>query len=151
VISIKHKSQRLVTSSPTERKSLRREFRAWRAALPTALERDTLLTPEWVAEGVAQEAERCLPACLPDNFAARLAAKAQPRYPRHQHFHQMLNRPDNAGCNHLCMDMRHWTCSWLKRERSALYKNCRGYSGSGKRCPLQPPACPGIIPTRRNC
>jgi hypothetical protein len=39
---------------------LRQEFRAWRASLPTALERETLLTPEWVAECVVQEVERFL-------------------------------------------------------------------------------------------
>jgi hypothetical protein len=44
--------------------------------LPTQLERDTLLTPKWVAECVVQEVERFLKAKLPDNFAERLAAKA---------------------------------------------------------------------------
>jgi hypothetical protein len=55
--------------------------------LPTALERDTLLTPEWIAECVVQEVERFLKAELPENFAARLAAKAHHLYLRHKHFH----------------------------------------------------------------
>ena len=45
-------------------------------SLPTQLERDTLLTPEWIAESVVQEVERFLKADLPDGFAERLAAKA---------------------------------------------------------------------------
>jgi hypothetical protein len=44
-------------SRPT---NLHRKFHAWRASLPTALERDTLLTPEWIAENVVQEVERFL-------------------------------------------------------------------------------------------
>jgi len=38
----------------------RTAFRAWRASLPTALERDTLLMPDAIAESVVQEAERFL-------------------------------------------------------------------------------------------
>ena len=77
------------TAHPTYRK----EFRAWRASLPTQLERDTLLTPEWIAESVVQEVERFLKAELPENFAERLAAKAHYLYPRHKHFRKGLNRP----------------------------------------------------------
>jgi hypothetical protein len=102
--------------------ALRRESREWPASLPTALERDTLLTPEWVAESVVQEAERYLGADLPPGYAERLAAKAHHLYPRHKHFHKMLNRPGNRGRHNLTVFMRHWTCSWLKRERYALYK-----------------------------
>jgi len=93
-----------------------------RATLPTQLERDTLLTPEWVAESVVQEAERFLKADLPADFVDRLAAKAYRLYPRHRQFKQMLNRPGNAGRNNLYMYMRHWTAAWLKRERYALYQ-----------------------------
>ena len=50
--------------------------------LPTQFERDTLLTPLWVAESVVQEVERFLKADLPENFAERLAAKAYHLYPR---------------------------------------------------------------------
>lgn len=104
------------------RVTLRRADRELIASLPTALERDTLLTPEWVAESVVQETERVLKADLPADFVERLAAKAYRLYPRHRHFKQMLNRPGNTGRNNLCMYMRHWTAAWLKRERSALYK-----------------------------
>jgi len=105
----------LVTSTPTRKSSIR-------VSLPTQLERDTLLTPEWVAESVVQEVERFLNARLPDNFAERLAAKAHYLYSRHQHFHRGLNRPGWRGRENLLMFMRHWTAGWLKRERSALYK-----------------------------
>jgi len=102
--------------------SIRRDFRAWRASLPTALERDTLLWPEVIAESVVAEASRYLHARLPADFPSRLAAKAYHLYQRHRHFHKMLNRPGNRGRHNLYMYMRHWTCGWLKRERYPLYK-----------------------------
>ena len=115
---------------------LRQEFRAWRASLPTAFERDTLLTPEWIAESVVQEVERFLKAELPENFAARLAAKAHHLYPRHKHFHNRLNRPGNRGREYLLMFMRHWTASWLKRERNPLHKKLPYSFGLGRRLPV---------------
>ncbi len=119
------------------RAPLSAEFRAWRASLPTRLERDTLLTPEWVAESVVQEAERFLKADLPANFAERLAAKAHYLYPRHKQFRtRMLNRPGNLGRNNLYVYMRHWTAGWLKRERYALYKKFPWSYGQGRRLPL---------------
>ena len=107
---------------PEGRAPLRAEFHAWRASLPTQLERDTLLTPEWVAESVVQEAERFLRADLPSNFVERLAAKAYYLYPRHKHFRKGLNRRGNGGRGQLYMFMRHWTAAWLKRECCALSK-----------------------------
>jgi hypothetical protein len=115
---------------------LRREFRAWRASLPTALERDTLLTPEWVAECVVQEVERFLAVRLPENFAERLAAKAHYLYPRHKHFHKGLNRPGWRGRENLLMFMRHWTAGWLKRERNPLHKKLPYSFGMGRRLPV---------------
>jgi hypothetical protein len=89
--------------------------------LPTPLERDTLLWPEAIAESVVAEASRYLRAELPADFAPRLAAKAYHLYPRHCHFHKMLNRPGNRGRNNLYVYMRHWTASWLKRQHRALF------------------------------
>ena len=103
--------------------------------LPTQLERDTLLTPEWVAESVVQEVERFLKAELPDNFAERLAAKAHHLYPRHKHFHKGLNRPGNRGRENLLMFMRHWTAGWLRRERNPLHKKLPYSFGMGRRLP----------------
>ncbi len=132
----KKKILSLVTSSPTKKRgSLRAEFHAWRASLPTALERDTLLTPEWIAESVVQEVERFLKADLPENFAERLAAKAHYLYPRHKHFQKGLNRPGNRGRDNLYMFMRHWTAGWLKREQSALYKKLPWSFGQGQPLP----------------
>ena len=111
---------------------LRREFRAWRTSLPTALERDTLLTPEWIAEVVVQEVERFLQAELPENFAERLAAKAHYLYPRHRHFNKGLNRPGWRGRENLLMFMRHWTAGWLKRERNQLHKKLPYSFGMGQ-------------------
>jgi hypothetical protein len=120
--------------------ALRREFRAWRAAQPTAIERDTLLVPEWVAESVVQEVERFLNARLRDDFAERLAAKAHYLYPRHAHFQKMLNRPGNRGRDNLYMYMRHWTAGWLKRERPGLFKRLPWEYAQGRALPsLQNP------------
>jgi len=130
---------------PTKAK-LRREFRAWRASLPTALERDTMLTPEWIAESVVQEVERFLKAELPAGFAERLAARAHHLYPRHRHFKKMLNRPGNLGRNNLYVYMRHWTAGWLKRERSALYKKLPWSFGNGRQLPLTTPGVPKHYP-----
>jgi hypothetical protein len=107
--------------------------------LPTQLERDTLLTPEWVAESVVQEVERFLNARLPDDFSERLAAKAHYLYPRHQHFHKGLNRPGWRGRENLLMFMRHWTAGWLKRERNPLHKKLPYSFGMGRRLPVVPP------------
>lgn len=69
-----------------------------------------------------REVEQYLETSLPPDYAERLAAKAQHLYPRHRQFHKALNRPGNRGRDNLYVYMRHWTCSWLKRERYALYK-----------------------------
>jgi hypothetical protein len=47
------------------RKSRRAALRSFRASFPTALERDTLLLPDAIAESVVQETERYLKADLP--------------------------------------------------------------------------------------
>jgi hypothetical protein len=116
---------------------LRAEFRAWRASLPTALERDTLLWPEAIAESVVLEASRYLGESLPADFPARLAAKAYHLYPRHRHFHAVLNRPGNRGRDMLYVYMRHWTASWLKRERPALCRRLPWEYGYGHPLPAR--------------
>jgi hypothetical protein len=103
--------------------------------LPTRLERETLLTPLWVAESVVQEVERFLKTDLPAGWARRLAVKAHYLYPRHKHFHKMLNRPGNLGRHNLLVYMRHWTAGWLRRERSALYKKLPYTFANGQRLP----------------
>ena len=122
----------------SDKAALRQEFRAWRTSLPTALERDTLLMPDAIAESVVQEVERFLAAQLPDDFAERLAAKAHHLYPRHRHFHKMLNRPGNRGRDILYVYMRHWTAGWLKRERSTLYRKLPWSFGQGWPLPVMP-------------
>jgi hypothetical protein len=121
--------------TPTVRRNLRAEYRAWRAALPTALERDTLLWPEAIAESVVQEASRYLGAHLPEDFPARLAAKAYYLYPRHRHFRKVLNRPGHRGRQSLYVYMRHWLASWLKREQRALFRRLPWEYALGQRLP----------------
>jgi hypothetical protein len=129
--------------------ALRQEFRAWRASWPTALERNTLLVPEWIAETVVQEAEGFLQAHLPEDYAARLASKAYHLYPRHKHFHKMLNCPGNSGRNNLYMYMRHWTAGWLKRERSVLYKKLPWSYAQGRALPVTGSAVPKNYPAAK--
>ena len=117
--------------------NVRADFRAWRASLPTPLERDTLLWPEVIAESVVAEASRYLRAELPADFPSRLAAKAHHLYPRHRHFHKMLNRPGNRGRHNLYVYMRHWTCGWLKRERYPLFKRLPWEYALGRSLPAQ--------------
>jgi hypothetical protein len=45
----------------------------------------------------------------------------------------MLNRPGNRGRDNLYMYMRHWTASWLKRERYALFKRLPWEYALGRR------------------
>lgn len=117
--------------------SLRRELRAWlHTELPTQFERDTMLTPEWIAECVVSEVERFLNADLPENFAERLAARAYYLYPRSKHFHKGMNRPGNRGRENLLMFMRHWTAGWLKRAGNPLHKKLPWSFGNGQRLPL---------------
>jgi hypothetical protein len=137
----KRTSQRSPVAALCQRRTvtIRKDRRSQTAAtiqLPTQLERDTLLTPEWVAECVVQEVERFLKAKLPENFAERLAAKAHHLYPRHKHFHKGLNRPGNRGRENLLMFMRHWTAGWLRRERNPLHKKLPYSFGMGQCLPV---------------
>jgi hypothetical protein len=116
----------------------RRESRELDDLLPTQLERDTMLTPEWVAESVVQEAEIFLNASLPDNFVERLAARTYYLYDRNRNFHKDLNRSGNRGRDLLFMFMRHWTAAWLKRECSALYKRLHIPSAMDYGCRFNP-------------
>ena len=118
-------------SSPRSRKSavedkdspaaIRAAFRKWRAALPTQLERETLLWPEVVADRVVHEVRVYLHAEVPAEFPARLAAKAYFLYDHNRLFRARLRLPGNAGRDTLYSLMRHWTASWLKRECRDLF------------------------------
>lgn len=103
--------------------------------LPTRLERDTLLTPLWVAESIVQEVERYLKTDLPAGWARRLAVKAHYLYPRHRHFYKGLNRPGNRGRENLLMFMRHWTAGWLRRARSPLFRRLPASFRNGQSLP----------------
>jgi hypothetical protein len=76
--------------------------------------------------------ERYLKAELPAGWARRLAVKAHYLYPRHKHFHKMLNRPGNCGRHNLQVYMRHWTAGWLKREYGRHFKRLPWSYAQGK-------------------
>lgn len=126
--------------------SVRREFREWRASLPTALERDTLLMPDVVAEDTVAEAARYLDAELPETYAERLASKAEYLYGRHSAFQRSLKRSGNCAPAQLRVYFRHWLCAWLKRERPALFKRLPWGYALGHRLPAKPAHAFGTSP-----
>jgi hypothetical protein len=60
-------------------------------------------------------------------------------YPRHRHFHAVLNRPGNRGRHNLYVYMRHWTASWLKRECRALFRRLPWENALGHPLPVRVP------------
>lgn len=131
------------TGNPRSRAAaFRREFREWRASLPTALERDTLLMPDVVAEDTVAEAARYLGADMPETYAERLASKAEYLYGRHAAFHRSLKGSGNHAPAQLRVYFRHWLCAWLKRERPALHRRLPWEYALGHRPPPSPPPSP---------
>ncbi|MEO6738614.1 MAG: hypothetical protein ABIP20_00070 [Chthoniobacteraceae bacterium] len=92
----------------------------------SAIERETeVIVPLWVAEYVVREASAWLKAELPEDWPARLAAKAERCFAKYRQFHRLICSKANggdAGIANLRKFMRHWACSWLKRTRLSLYR-----------------------------
>ena len=102
------------------------------AILPTALERETLLMPDVIAETVVAEAERFLQAELPAGWAVRLAARAEHLYGCNRLFQRTLNLPGHQGRDALYMYLRHWTAGWLQREQNPLFRRLPPDYGLGQ-------------------
>ena len=100
--------------------TLRAEFRAWRASLPTPLERDTLLMPEVIAENVVREVEQFLGEEIPVRYLGWLAAKAERCYAGHRQFHKLMRGRGDAPRDRLHVFMRHWLAGLLGLERPDL-------------------------------
>jgi len=120
--------------------TLRRKFRAWRASLPTALERDTLLMPDVIAENVVREVELFLGEEFPARYAVWLATKAELCYSARRHYYRTLRRSGNAAREWLCVYMRHWLDSLLGLERPDLHHCLPREFGNGQQLP------PGLHP-----
>lgn len=107
----------------------------------SAIERETeAVVPLWVAESIVAEAARWLGADLPDELPARLAAKAERCFAGHPQFHRRLcSNADsgNAAMATLRMFMRHWTASWLKRNRLSLFRRLPWDYALGKALPVR--------------
>ena len=92
----------------------------------SAIERKTeAIVTLWTAEYVVRNVSRWLDAELPGELPALLAAKAERCFAKHEHFHRRVcsnANGGNAGIESLRMYMRHWTASWLKRNRLALFR-----------------------------
>ena len=119
---------------------------AAKASLPTALERDTLLMPDVVAEDTVAEAARYLGAALPGTCAERLVSKAEYLYGRHSAFQRSLKRSGDSAPAQLRVYFRHWLCSWLKRNRRALFNRLPWGYALGHRLPAEPPHALGTSP-----
>ena len=99
----------------------------WRWVDPdSAIERKTgAIVPLWTAESIVNEAGQWLDVHLPEELPALLAAKAERCFAKHRQFHRLVcsnANGGNAGIAALRKFMRHWTCSWLKRRRPALFR-----------------------------
>lgn len=92
----------------------------------SAIERETeAIVPLWTAEYIVRNVSRWLNAELPEELPALLAAKAERCFAGHRQFHRLVcseANSGNAGIENLRKFMRHWTASWLKRNRLALYR-----------------------------
>jgi len=93
----------------------------WGIILRPGIERDTLLTPLWVAESVLGEASRFLKADLPDEWADWLDKRAERCYASHAQFRQLVRRKV-AGRSYLYAFFRHWLAGKLHKERLSLYR-----------------------------
>ena len=113
--------------------------RSWMFDPESAIERETeAIVPLWTAEHVVTEAGRWLDVPLPAELPAFLAAKAEHCFARHRQFHRLVCSKANgghAGLENLRKFMRHWTCSWLKRTRLALYRRLPESYGLGVALP----------------
>ena len=114
--------------------ALRKEFRAWRASLPTALERDTLLMPDVIAENVVGEVAQFLGEEFPARYAIWLAAKAELCYSARRQFYRRLRGRDDPRA-WLSVFMRHWLASFLHLERPDLYDCLPREFGNGRQLP----------------
>ena len=92
----------------------------------SAIERKTeAIVTLWTAEYVVRDVSRWLDAELPEELPALLAAKAERCFAKHRQFHRLVcsnANNGNAGIANLRKFMRHWTASWLKRNRPALFR-----------------------------
>ena len=125
----------LAAAGRSDTAALLREFRAWRASLPTALERDTMLMPDVIAETVVQEVEQFLGEELPARYAVWLAAKAELCYSARRQFYRTLRRSGNASREWLGVYMRHWLDSLLGLERPDLHHCLPREFGNGRQLP----------------
>ena len=101
----------------------------------SAIERETeAIVPLWTAESIVNEAGQWLDVPMPEELPAFLAAKAERCFARHRQFHRLVcseANGGNAGIENLRKFMRHWTASWLKRTRLALYRRLPESYGMG--------------------
>lgn len=114
----------------------------WRWVNPdSAIERQTgAIVPLWVAESIVAEAARWLDVPMLEELPALLAAKAERCFAGHRQFHRKLCSEagsGNAAMATLRMFMRHWTCSWLKRNRLSLFRRLPWDYALGKALPVR--------------
>ena len=87
---------------------------------PRSIETDTPLLPLFIAEAVVAEASGFLKAELSDDFARRLAERAEHLYRVNSDVRRNLRAKGNAGRDYLYSFMRHWLHDLLKTEQPRL-------------------------------
>ena len=101
----------------------------WGIILRPGIERDTLLTPVWIAESVLAEASRFLKVDLPDEWATHLDQRAERCYARHRQFRKFIRLQGTGGRDSLYHYMRHWLAGKLQKKRLSLFRQLpRSYS-----------------------
>jgi len=100
---------------------------------PRTIETDTPLLPLFIAEAVVAEAGGFLQTELPDDFARRLAERAEHLYNVNPGFRRKLRARGNAGRDYLYSFMRHWLHGLLKAERPRLADRLPAAFASGGR------------------
>lgn len=96
-----------------------------------AIERETVLLPDVIAENVVNEVSHFTRSELGGDYTNRLVEKAEKIYSKDRQFTRLLKR--EAGRDYLYMFMRHWLASWLKREQRALFNKLPESFGMGKK------------------
>ena len=87
---------------------------------PRTIETDTPLLPRFIAEAVVADAGGFLKTELPEDFARRLAERAEHLYRVNSDVRRKLRAKGNAGRDYLYSFMRHWLHGLIKAELPGL-------------------------------
>lgn len=98
----------------------RRDWQRKRKKLRPGIQRDTGLTPVWVAEVVCDELGRFLDVDVPDRYPLWLDVMAEHIYQGNEEFRRQMRAGGNEGRDNLYGFMRHWMNAFFFHERPDL-------------------------------